>query len=83
MTNAKHTPTNVTSMLLVTIRMDHTFADANLDILEMDATVLVQLIISEAFLFVLTIITIFCLLLLFLFVCLFCFNTVESQDLIL
>ena len=70
-------------MLLVTIRMDHTFADANLDILEMDTTVLVQLIISEAFLFVLNIITNFCLLLLFLFVCLFCFNTVESQDLIL
>ena len=71
LTNAKHTPTNVTSMLLVTTRTDHTFAHANLDILEMDTTVQVQSIISEAFIFVLTIIRNFCLFLLFLFVCLF------------
>ena len=42
-------------MLFVTTRMDHTFAHANLDILEMDATVQVQSIISEAFIFLLTI----------------------------
>ena len=52
-------------MLFVTTRMDHTFARANLDILEMDATVQVQSIISEAFIFVLTITMNFCLLLLF------------------
>ena len=52
-------------MLFVTTRMDHTFAHANLDILEMDATVQVQSIISEAFIFVLTFTMNFCLLLLF------------------
>ena len=46
-------------MLLVTTPTDHTFAHANQDILEMDATVQVQSIISEAFIFVLTIIVIF------------------------
>ena len=78
LTNAKHTPTNVTSMLRVTTRTDRTFAHANLDILEMDTTVQVQSIISEAFIFILTIIRNFCLILLFLFVCLFCFDIVES-----
>ena len=47
-------------MLFVTTRTDHTFAHANLDRLEMDATVQVLSIISEAFLFVLTIIMNFC-----------------------
>ena len=54
-------------MLFVTTRIDHTFAHANLDILEMDATVQVQSIISEAFIFVLTITMNFCLLLLLFF----------------
>ena len=52
-------------MLFVTTRTDHTFAHANLDILEMDATVQVQSITSEAFIFVLTITMNFCLLFLF------------------
>ena len=52
-------------MLFVTTRTDHTFAHANLDILEMDAIVQVHSIISEAFIFVLTITMNFCLLLLF------------------
>ena len=52
-------------MLFVTTRTDHTFALANLDILEMDATVQVQSIISEAFIFVLTITMNFFLLLMF------------------
>ena len=38
-------------MLLVITHTDHTFAHANLDILEMDAIVKVQTIISEAFRF--------------------------------
>ena len=59
-------------MPLVATRTDHTFAHANLDILEMDATVQVQSIISEAFIFVLTVLMNFCLLLLvFLFVLIF------------
>ena len=56
-------------MLLVKTRTDHTFAHANLDILEMDTTVQVQSIISEAFIFVFTVIGYLFLLLLFLFVC--------------
>ena len=56
-------------MPLVATSTDRTFAHANLDILEMDATVQVQSIISEAFIFVLTVLMNFCLLLLvFLFV---------------
>ena len=70
-------------MLLVTTHTDHTFAHANLDILEMDAIVQVQSIILEAFRFVLTIMMNFCLLLLLLlFFVLFCFDTVENQVLI-
>ena len=46
-------------MLLVITHTDHTFAHANLDILEMDAIVLVKLIISEAFRFFSTIMIIF------------------------
>ena len=49
-------------MLFVRTRTDHTFAHANLDILEMDATVQVKLMISKAFIFVLTITMSFCLL---------------------
>ena len=56
-------------MLLVTTHTDHTFAYANRDILEMDATVQVQSIISVAFRFILTIIINFCLLLLLLRFC--------------
>ena len=49
-------------MLFVRTPTDHTFAHANLDILEMDATVQVKLMISKAFIFVLTITMSFCLL---------------------
>ena len=58
-------------MLLVKTHTDHTFAHANLDILEMDTTVQVQSIISEAFIFVFTVIGYLYLLFLFLFVCFF------------
>ena len=42
LTNAKHTPVNVTQMLFVTTHTDLTFAHANLDILKMDTIVQVQ-----------------------------------------
>ena len=46
-------------MLFVTTRTDHMFAHANLDILEMDATVQVQSIISGAFIFVVVVVVFF------------------------
>ena len=67
-------------MLLVITRTDHIFAHANLDILEMDATVQVQSIISETFILVFAVMGNFvCCSYFCLCVCLFCFNSVESQ----
>ena len=67
-------------MLLVITHTDHTFAHANLDILEMDAIVQVQSIISEAFRFFSTIMIFFVCCCCFFFVVFF--DTTESQDLI-
>ena len=66
-------------MLLVITHTDHTFAHANLDILEMDAIVPVKLIISEAFRFFSTITIIFLFVVVVFFVV---FYTMESQYLI-
>ena len=66
-------------MLLVITHTDHTFAHANLDILEMDAIVPVKLIISEAFRFFSTIMIIFLFVVVVFFVV---FYTMQSQYLI-